>query len=230
MYKESNITCKNCSCKWSNFENLTDEQLELINASRFQAQFKAGEIIFKQGSPTSNAIFLTSGYAKIYIEGYDDKNIILAIVKPTRLIAGPGSYVDNRHHYSMAAITETTACFVDMTVIKKLVLENSAFAEGYLKDISRKSLNTFHKLVSFNQKKMHGRLAEGILHLADDIYETPKFNCNLTRQELGELTGMTKESVVRLLKEFHDENIIKMDDRVIEIIDKAKLQKINISG
>jgi CRP-like cAMP-binding protein len=230
MYKESTISCKDCNCKWSNFDNLTDEQLELLNANRFQAQFKAGEIIFKQGSPTSNAIFLTSGYAKIYIEGYDEKNIILAIAKPARLIAGPGSYIDNRHHYSMAAMTETNACFVDMNVIKKLVLENSTFAEGYLRDISRKSLDTFHKLVSFNQKKMHGRLAEGLLHLADDIFEADKFNCHLTRQELGDLTGMTKESVVRLLKEFHDENIIKMDDRVIEIVDKAKLQKINISG
>jgi len=230
MYKESTISCKDCNCKWSNFDNLTDEQLELLNSSRFQAQFKAGEIIFKQGSPTSNAIFLTSGFAKLYMEGYDEKNIILAIAKPARLIAGPGSYIDNRHHYSMAAITETNACFVDMNVIKKLVLENSAFAEGYLRDISRKSLDTFHKLVSFNQKKMHGRLAEGILHLADDIFEANKFNCHLTRQELGDLTGMTKESVVRLLKEFHDEHIIKMDDRVIEILDKPKLQKINISG
>ncbi len=145
MYKESSIACKNCTCRWSNFNNLTEEQLELINASRFQAQFKTGEIIFKQGSPTSNAYCLTSGYAKIYIEGYNDKNIILAIVNPTRLIAGLGSYIDNRHHCSMAAITETTACFVDMTVI-------------------------------------------------------------------------------------HDENIIKMDHRVIEILDKTKLKKISVSG
>jgi CRP/FNR family transcriptional regulator len=230
MFKESTTSCKDCQCKWPNFENLTDEQLALIDSSRYQARFKPGEIIFKQGSPTSNAIFLTSGFAKIYIEGYDNKNIILSIVKPSRLIAGPGSYVDNRHHYSLAAITETTACFVDMSVIKKLVHENSSFAEGYLKDISKKSLNTFNKLLSFSQKKMHGRLAEGLIHLAFDVFEEQKFKCHLTRQELGELTGMTKESVVRLLKEFHDEQIIKMEDSCIEIIDRVKLEKIMVSG
>lgn len=230
MFKESSITCKNCTCRWPNFDNLTESQLELLNTSRFQAKFKAGEIIFKQGSPTSNAIFLTEGFAKLYMEGYDGKNIILAIAKPGRLISGPGTYVDNRHHYSLASLVETTACFVDMSVIKKLVMDNNLFAEGYLKDISRKSLDTFHKLLSFSQKKMHGRLAEGLIHLSDDIFESQRFHCYLTRQELGEMTGMTKESVVRLLKEFHDENIIKIEDHVIEIIDKPKLQKIMISG
>lgn len=230
MFKESTTSCKDCNFKWPNFENLTDEQLALIDSNRYQARFKPGEIIFKQGSPTSNAIFLTSGFAKIYIEGYDNKSIILSIVKPTRLIAGPGSYVDNRHHYSLAAITETTACFVDMAIIKRLVHENSSFAEGYLKDISKKSLNTFNKLLSFSQKKMHGRLAEGLIHLAFDVFEEQKFKCHLTRQELGELTGMTKESVVRLLKEFHDEHIIKMEDSFIEIVDRVKLEKIMVSG
>lgn len=230
MFQENNSNCKSCNCSWPNFDNLTDEQLELVNSNRFQANFKPGEIIFKQGSPTSNAVFLSSGIAKIYMEGYDGKNIILSIVKPRRLIAGPGVYVDNRHHYSLAALSETTACFVEMSIIKKLVHENSMFAEGYLKDLSVKSLSTFHKLVSFNQKKMHGRLAEGLIHLADEIFNNNKFNCRMTRQELGEFTGMTKESVVRLLKEFHDENIIQLQDHSIEIINKPKLEKIMISG
>lgn len=230
MFKEDHTTCKNCTCSWPNFENLSDEQLDLINSNRFQANFKAGEIIFKQGSPTSNAVFLSSGIAKIYMEGYDNKNIILSIVKPRLLIAGPGTYVDNRHHYSLAALTETKACFVEMNIIKNLVQENSLFAEGFLKDLSSKSLSTFHKLVSFSQKKMHGRLAEGLVHLADEIFMSDKFNCHMTRQELGEFTGMTKESVVRLLKEFHDENIIQIQDHSIEIINKAKLEKISISG
>lgn len=230
MFKENHTSCKNCSCSWSNFKTLTDEQLDLINSNRYQANFKPGEIIFKQGSPTSNAVFLSNGLAKIYMEGYDNKNIILGLVKPGSLIAGPGAYVDNRHHYSLAALTETTACFIDIRILKQLVHENSMFAEGYLKDVSTKSLSTFHKLVSFSQKKMHGRLAEGLIHMANEIFKTDKFNCNMTRQELGEFTGMTKESVVRLLKEFHDEEIIHLNDHSIEILNKPKLEKIMVSG
>jgi len=230
MLNKNSTSCINCTCSWPNFKNLTKEQLELINSNRFEANFKAGEIIFKQGSPTSNAVFLSSGLAKIYMEGYDGKSIILSLIKPGSLIAGPGTYIDNRHHYSLAALKETTACFVDMTIIKKMVHENSLFAEGFLKDLSLKSLNTFNKLISFSQKKMHGRLAEGLMHMADDVFNDSTFTCYLTRQELGEFTGMTKESVVRLLKEFHDEEIIHMKNHSIEIVNKPKLEKIMISG
>ncbi len=230
MLEENNIFCKNCLCGWHNFKNLTDEQLDIVDSNRFQVSFKAGEIIFKQGSPTSNAVFLSLGLAKIYIEGYDEKNILLSIVKPGSLIAGPGTYIDNRHHYSLAALTKVNACFVDMSIIKKMVHENSMFAEDYLVDISKKSLSTFQKLLTFSQKKMHGRLAEGLIHLADDIFDNDKFNCRLTRKELGEFTGMTKESVVRLLKEFNDEDIIRLQDHSIEILNKQKLKKIMISG
>lgn len=230
MIEANKNICKSCLTRWSNFENLTDEELEDIGKNRYEADFKAGEIIFKQGSPTSNAIFIVSGLAKVYIEGYDGKNIILAIAKPGMLISGPGTFVDSRHHYSFAALTKTLACFVDMNTMRKAILTNSKFAMGFLEDVSFKALGNFEKLVNFSQKKMHGRLAEGIIHLADEIYNSDQFECILNRKELGEFTGMTKESVVRLLKEFNDENIIEVKQNSIKILNKERLQKIMISG
>ncbi len=230
MVTEQSQSCINCPQHWNNFENLTEEQLARVNETRFEARFKAREVIFKQGSPTSNAIILATGIAKVHIEGYDGKNIILNIVKPKRLISGPGSYVDNRNYYSLTALTDVLACFIDLTVLKDLILENNKFAEGYIKFVSQKSINIFNKLVSSTQKKMHGRLAEGLLFLANDIFESDKFDNILSRQELGELTNMTRESVVRVLKEFNDEKIINIESESIEILDKARLRKIMISG
>jgi len=230
MDTENSKNCINCPQHWINFENLTVDQLARVNETRFEARFKAREVIFKQGSPTSNAIILASGLAKVHIEGYDGKNIILNIVKPKRLISGPGSYVDNRNYYSLTALTDVLACFIDLKVLKELILENNKFAEGYIKFVSQKSINIFNKLVSSTQKKMHGRLAEGLLFLANDIFESNKFDNILSRQELGELTNMTKESVVRVLKEFNDEKIIKIENESLEILDKNKLQKIMTSG
>ncbi len=230
MVNEQSKSCINCAQHWSNFENLTEAQLARVNETRFEAHFKAREVIFKQGSPTSNAIILADGIAKVHIEGYDGKNIILNIIKPKRLISGPGSYVDNRNYYSLTALTDVVACFIDLNVLKELILENNKFAEGYIKFVSQKSINIFNKLVSSTQKKMHGRLAEGLLFLANEIFEADKFDNILSRQELGELTNMTKESVVRVLKEFNDEKIINIESDSIEILDKARLRKIMISG
>ena len=231
MVNNTNVSCCiDCEHRWENFNNLSDEELKTVCDNRHIAEFKTGEIIFKQGSPLSSAVFLTKGLAKMYIEGYDNKRMMIGIAKKCRLIAGPGTYVDNRHHYSVAALTDVTACFIKMDVLKEFVHTNGKFAEGYLRDVSEKSLQTFYRFLSHTQKKMHGRLAETLLYLADEIHESDKFTILLSRQELGELSGMAKESVVRILKDFNEDNIIKDKCPNIEILNKDKLKMISNMG
>jgi CRP/FNR family transcriptional regulator len=202
----------------------------LASENRKEAHYKRGEIIFKQGAPTSSAVFLKSGLVKMAFESEYGKEVIVAIVKPGRIIAGPGAFIDNIYHFSVTALKDTAACFMDLNIIKDFVRNNGEFALGFLEDISLKSVQGHNKLVSISQKRMNGRLAEGLLHLSDDIFGSLEFDCCLTRQELGELTFMTKESVVRLLKQLHDEQIIEVDGSKFKILDKDRLEKIRQSG
>ena len=128
--------------------------------------------------------------AKAYIEGPNGKNFILSIALPGRLILGPGAYVDSRQTYSVAAITTVQACFINIDIFKQLVRVNGAFAEGLLEDISEKSLGTLSRMVSLSQKKMHGRLADGLLYFSDVVFKSDEYEMILSRQELGEMTNM----------------------------------------
>ncbi len=230
MDRAKKVLCEERELEWENFKNLTERELEIVNLNKFQADFKPGEIIFKQGSPTSNAVFLINGMAKVYIEGFDNKRMMVGIAKPMQLIAGPGTFVDERHHYSVAALTDVSAFFIKMDVLKEIMRQNSKFAEGWLHDISKKALGTFYKFLSHTQKKMHGRLAETLIYLADEVHDLDNFTMILSRQELGELSGMAKESVVRILKEFSEDNIIADKCPNIKIINKEKLIMVSKMG
>jgi hypothetical protein len=52
----------------------------------------------------------------------------------------------------------------------------------------------------------------------------------LSRQELGELSGMAKESVVRILKDFNEDKIINDKCPHIKILNKEKLKMISNMG
>ena len=134
--------CDNCASGWKNFKHLTKSELTLLNDNRYEATFKPGEIMIKQGSPTSNALFMANGMAKTYIEGINGKNFIMGIALPGRLIMGPGAYVNSRHTYSVSAITSVQACFISFDIFKQLVRVNGAFAESLIEDISEKSLKS----------------------------------------------------------------------------------------
>lgn len=222
--------CRACVQGWDNFKNLSESELELVNQNRFEASFKVGETVFKQGGPCSNTIFLKTGIGKVYLEGFEGKRVILNFVKPGRMIIGPGLYVDNRHNYSLSALTDMQVCFVDSKILKELIAQNPKFAEGYIRHISIKAQNNHTRLFNLTQKKMHGRLAEGLLYLSEKLFTTNDFNCIMTRQELGEFTNMSKESVVRILNKFNSENIIDINHTRIKILDKKKLEQISYSG
>jgi CRP/FNR family transcriptional regulator, polysaccharide utilization system transcription regulator len=222
--------CENCATGWKNFSCLSSEELNLVNENRYEATFKPGEIIMKQGSPTSNALFIASGMAKSYIEGLNGRNFILSIALPGRLILGPGAYVDSRHSYTVSAITSVQACFINFDIFKQLVRTNGAFAEGLLEDISAKSLNSLNRMVNLSQKKMHGRLADGLLYFSNVVFKSDEFEMILSRQEFGEMTNMAKECVVRILKELEDSGVIISDSSKVKILDKEKLIRISAKG
>lgn len=223
-------SCETCEKHWKNFQSLTKSEIQLINKNRYEASFNPGEIIIKQGTPASYVLFLASGIAKSYIEGTGGRNFIMSILLPGRLIMGPGAYVDSRQTYSVAAITAVQVCFVEFDIFRYLVKVNGDFADGLLEDISSKSLNYLVKMVSLSQKKMPGRIAEILLYFANEIFMADEFEMILTRQELGDMTNMVKESVVRILKDMEESGVISTTSSRIKIVDKEKLSLISETG
>jgi len=223
-------SCESCTRRWKNFQHLTKDQLQLVNENRYEAAFKPGEIMMKQGSPTSNALFMASGMAKTYIEGLNGKNFIMSIALPGRLIMGPGAYVNSRHTYTVSAITAVQACFISFDIFKQLVRVNGAFAESLIEDISAKSLGSLNRMVNLSQKRMPGRLADALLYLSDQVFHSDDYEMILSRQELGEMTNMAKECVVRILKELEVSGVIYSDSSKIKILDKEKLVQISLKG
>jgi CRP-like cAMP-binding protein len=69
-----------------------------------------------------------------------------------------------------------------------------------------------------------------LLYLSHDIFGNDEFDMILTRQELGEMTSMAKECVVRILKEMEDSGVINSDSSRIKILDKSKLVGLSEKG
>jgi CRP-like cAMP-binding protein len=228
--KNTIFDCEGCTVGWKNFQHLTKSELQLVNANRYEATFNPGEIMLKQGSPTSNALFMASGMAKTYIEGINGKNFILSLAVPGMLIIGPGAYVNSRQSYSVAALTSVQACFISFDIFKQLVLVNGAFAASLLEDISIKALKSHTRMVNLAQKRMHGRLAEILLYFSDEIFHSDEYDMILSRQELGDMTNMAKECAVRILKELEDSGVVYSDSSTIKILDKEKLIQISEKG
>jgi CRP/FNR family transcriptional regulator len=221
--------CVDCNCRSSIFKALSSTELELINKNRYEVSFKAGEIMFKQGTPSPYFLCLTTGLAKLYIEGYG-KNLIICLVKPVEYILGPGIYVDNRHHYSASAVEDSTACLVDVNTFKQMTRSNPDFADEFIRRISLMTIFNFEQFISLTQKQMNGRIADALFYLSDQIYGRNPFEMTISRKDLADLSAMSKESAIRILKEFKDEGILTVDGNHFHILNPQQLKKISETG
>ncbi len=232
VYKKSAYCkiCEDCNHKSDLFKLLSIEETRILNDDRFEVSFKAGENIAKQGTNLTHIINLTSGYAKIFIEGINDRNLLLNLIGPYSLLGGPGLFTDQRHHYSVIALEPTSVCFINSENFKKVINLNVKFAAKFLEHLNTKQVMLYDKLISLTQKQMHGKIADALIYLSEKIYKSLEFELTISRQDLADMTAMSKDSAIRILKEFEKDGIILINAKTITIPRMEVLKEISAKG
>ncbi len=223
------LECKHCFKKSPLFSLLNKSELDNLNNARTEVNFKKGEIIYKQGTPLTHIVILHTGFGKVYIEGSKGRNLILTYTKKYDLNGGVGVFMDLRHHSSLMAVTDCEACFIEINAFKSVLRSNHDFLDAYMVEFSERVLHTYQQLSILTQKNMEGRMAESILYLNDHAISNGTIK-NVSKQDLAELTAMTKESVIRVLKEFKIDGLIEIVEQNINILDKKGLEQVAYYG
>jgi len=77
---------------------------------------------------------------------------------------------------------------------------------------------------------LHGRLADILLCLTRKIFTSESFDLSISRSDLSDLTSMSTESVIRILKDFKDDKIIDMNNESVTLPDLPRLESISVKG
>jgi len=207
------------------YPTLLKTGIKFEGISTLHAQFKKHDNICKQGTEVTHALFLVKGAAKLYIEGINNRNIILYILKPPAYIGLLSFFESPYYFYSVTALEDSEVCYIDLSLVKKLYVENHELLLNLNKAFGKSVSNIMKKIISLNQKQIRGRIAENLIYLSE-IYNSQKFRLNVSRKEIGEMTAISEENTVRLLSEFSREKIISTNGKEIEILDLPLLRKI----
>jgi CRP/FNR family transcriptional regulator, polysaccharide utilization system transcription regulator len=222
--------CLHCDLKSPLFCFLTDEELAMVRDNKITVIYKKGETIRKQGTYMSHVLSINSGFAKLYLEGLDNHNAIIRIIKPTNFVGGPGIYLDRLHHYTVAALTDCSVCFIDVDLFKNLIDTNKTFANEMMKDFSKSILSVYNRLIFLTQKQMPGRMADTLIYLYEEIFQTPRFSMYLSKQDLADLSGMAKDSAIKILRDFQNAGLIRVTDNDLLIAEPEALKRISKTG
>lgn len=223
-------TCVSFVYEVSCFELLSSDEKQMIDASSVLVNYKKGENICKQGSFASHIMYLESGLVKVYLEG-NPKNLILTITPRHNLLGLQALYEGNNTFlYSISTYTESAVRLIDIQIFKQLLRQNPAFGYRVINILNESTSQSYGRFLSLPQKQLHGRLADILLCLSRRIFKSESFELPLSRSDLSDLTSMSTESVIRIMKDFKDDHIIEINNKSITLLDIPRLERISEKG
>lgn len=223
------IKCKECLNRSASLKNLTKEQLLILENNSVQILFKKGENIFKQDALSTNVAFLREGITKLHMQG-PSREKILKIVKGPIYLGIPTAFSDKINQYSATAISSCSVCFIDSNTFRNFIYTNGKYAYEIIVELCKNELSDYNRFANQTQKQTNGLVAETLLCMSDHIFKSDTFDFPLTRSEIGDLIGTSRENVSRILTDFKKENIIELNGTEISILNKNLLEKISNKG
>jgi len=196
---------------------LVPEEVEEIRQNSNVVTHQHRELIFRQNTRTSHIMFIKAGMVKIFKEGKNRRSFILKIATPGEYLGLLSVFGSEMHQFSASAIQSCDITYVDFSTFDRILRKNGTFAMNLVNTLSNDGLFIFDKMLGQSHKQLPGRVADVILYFSESIFGREEFEFPLTRRELAELAGTTKESFIRTLAEFKHDKIIQLDGSKVSI-------------
>ncbi|HON18892.1 MAG TPA: Crp/Fnr family transcriptional regulator [Salinivirgaceae bacterium] len=187
--------------------------------------FAKGEFICKQNQTFNHFCLLTSGLVKLYLE-HRGKTIIIQLLTPGDIILFPALTEKNISTYNVVALQPSEVIVIGTNQFYRSI-ENDPYLSIKLLEIQNQLKNSFyHRIFSLTQKRAHGRVADALLYLSDDVFKNQTFLLPFPRKDFGAFTALSTESTIRILREMHNDKIIELSNRTVTLSSRSILEKL----
>lgn len=234
MANEQSIvdTC-DIECLTDIWDVLTASEKEYLLKNYHVETYKKNDVLHYEGEYPTHMMGLIKGKIKIYKEGVVGKSQIVRILQPVSYFAYRAIFANGNYNTSASAFEASSVVLIPKEVILKLVNENNALANFFIRHLAVDLGISDSRQVNLTQKHIRGRLAESLIFMRDNYgleQDGVTINMYLSREDLANHSNMTTSNAIRTLSMFVAENVITMDGRRIKIIDEEKLRKISRLG
>lgn len=204
--------------------------MDLLDQHSVRIKYKKREIICKQGSFVSHVMYMEKGLTKVFIDN-GSTNLVLKIIPEGNLLGLTSVSEDhNTFQYSAMAYVDSEVKLIDINIFRQMVRQNAEFAKEVIDILSANSVQIYGRFFCLTHKQAYGRLADILLCLANRVFKTDDFELPLSRRDLAELSGMSSETVIRMLKKFSDDKLILLEGKKFKVLDYERLNKISEIG
>ncbi len=228
--KEHYIECTNCNVRFKSiFCELNSDEAQLLDIAKKCIRHKKGESIFHEGTYPRGLYCVFNGKIKVTQIGVDGKEQIVHLAKNADVMGYRAILGGDKYSCSAVALEDSLLCFIPKDVFLSLVEKNSKVALQVIHLFSKELKDAEKKITSIAQRPVKERIAQSLL-LLKECYGLEKDDCtiniSITREEIANISGTTRETAIRILFELKEDKIIDLPGKKIKILRPDALHRI----
>jgi CRP/FNR family transcriptional regulator len=229
---EINSYCRDCKTRYQGkLHGVSDDSLDLFDSTKTCNMYKKGQRLIQEGTRPLGVYCIKSGKVKVFKLGQQGKEHITAILKEGDLVGYRAMLSDSLYHVSVEALEEVVACHIPREEFLSSFQNDKVLNNTLIKDLSSEVISLTNVITDIAQKPVRERTAATLV-LLNSVYSSNNgesnktAEINLTRESLANMVGTATETLIRIIHDFKEEELIVTNGRKINILDLKALQRI----
>ena len=210
------------------FAALGDKDLEAVGGLVVCRKYRRNTFVFTEGEPGEALCFVKSGRVKISKITPDGREQILHIMAPGDIFGEVVLFDGGPYPATAEVVEDAEIGMIRNQDIDNLIRRNGDVALKMLKIMARRLKDAQAKIRDLALKDTVGRTAGLLLRLAQTSgvkeKEGIRVPLDLSRQDLANMIGTSRETITRVLCELDRQGVIHLERSEIMIIDPERLK------
>jgi len=209
------------------FADLPRQELNMLMKNMSREHYAKGQNIFREGGNPSGIYYISEGKAKKYKVDREGREQIIYVANKGELIGYHALLAQERYPDSASALENSKIDFIPKEDFLAVLNTSKILSNRLLKCLSHEFAVFANNLALFGQRNVRERFATQLILMREKYKKNfspgMEVEINLSREDWASLVGTARENIVRILKEFKEEGILRTNGTTIIIMDISKL-------
>jgi len=191
--------------------------------------YMAGALVCQKGDPTNMWVGVCEGVVKLSVSAADGKQVSLATGIPKGSWFGEGSLLKREpRKYDVIALRKSVVAFMPEDTFFWLLDVSIQFNQFLLKQLNERLGQFIGHIEHDRLLSPEARVARSLASMFHpQLYPRVSDEINLSQQELGSLSGISRQRVNKALSVLQALNIVDIEYSTIKVLDFEALQNFS---
>ncbi len=204
------------------------DYMEVLKTGRSINRYKKKQMVYAEHNQPTHLFYILKGKIKTFKRNVNGKELILHLSTAGDFLGYRALLENSTYRETAETLDDTELAMIPKTDFEELLSSNLLIMKKFIQILAQNIDTNEDQLLAIAYNSLRKKVADTLVVLYN-TYNPQKsvaFQIDLSRENLASIAGVAKESLIRTLGDFKQENLISIEENRISILNFDRLEKM----